>query len=792
MGILRKKLFRDLRYNKGRTFSIIFIVAISTALYGGLNLAYVNIQDTFESNEEKTHIESVRFLLENYTDPNLINLDGISSVQYWDYRLAEVTSLQIPNDDNIYTAVLFGVPWRQGETQPRVNGFIKNEGDYFQSADSSNVMLSETFMKLNKLELNDIIQLPAINQELTISAKIFSPEYVYNVNPSSGLPDVSGLAAGWLTLEHAQIIFDRPNQINEVVVRFTDDVQKDDVERKNAINAVKTELQKITTFVSYVELSDEAEQQMKNADVDALDEMARLFGMVVLLLALFAIYDNISKLIASQRNYIGTMRALGGSKLTVTLHYTMMGTLLGSVGVIVGVPFGWGLSNLMTIEYAHLLGIPEPSTGFILSAFYEAIIIVFGLSLAISLLSSLSASRIEPREAMSSAYIGQIYDSKPMLEKLFTKIPGMNSPSSIIPLRGLFRNRKKTLITIFTYSVSLLLIISAFGFMNSFSSGIETHYDENEKYDLQIYFAPGSSVDPIELQASMSNINGIDVYEGFIFAEVEASKNDISKNVALYGFSPDSELRSINFDKGNFEGLVLGTSIASHLKAGYGQDVDIFGEIFPVTGISSELISESAFLPISQMQSMFNLGANITGIILTIEDGTEENEVKTALLESDLPVGLIISIEEVKTSLATLIQGLMAMIGVMVFIGFITVALFSFNTVVLDAMTRENEFINLRSLGGGKRKVTKVIMVQGIIISTVGGIISIPLGYYVTDWLIKGMVGDLMTLPTVIYPASYAVGIISAFVASFFGIWAAVRHIMKINMVDALRTRVSN
>ncbi|MFV2015792.1 MAG: ABC transporter permease, partial [Candidatus Heimdallarchaeota archaeon] len=402
------------------------------------------------------------------------------------------------------------------------------------------------------------------------------------------------------------------------------------------------------------------------------------------------------------------------------------------------------------------------------------------------------SSRIEPREAMSSSFISIFYSSKPLLERIFTKIPGLNSPSSTIPIRGLFRHKKKTLITIFTYSVSLLLIFAAFGMMDSFNDGIKRNYQENEKYDLQVYFAPGSSVNPADLGTSLSNITGIAIYEGFTFAEVEISNNDRSKNVPLYGFSTNSKLRSINFEKGRFDGLVLGTILADHLNAKYGQDVDIYGQSQKVAGVSAELISENAYLPLSQMQAMFNLDTNVTGIILTINEGVAENDVKKALLQSNLPVGLIISINNVKESLATMIQGFMAMVGVMVFIGFVTVALFSFNTVVLDVMTRETEFINIRSLGGGKRKITKVIMLQGILISIVGAIISIPLGYYTTDWLLKGMIGDLMILPTVIYPASYAFGIISAFIASMFGIWAAVRHVMKIDMVEALRTRVSN
>ncbi|MHA2029595.1 MAG: ABC transporter permease [Candidatus Kariarchaeaceae archaeon] len=777
MGILSKKLYRDLRYNKGRSFSIIIIVALATALYGGLNLAYVNIQDTFESNEDKTHVESVRFILENYTDPININLDGFTTIEYWDYRLAEVTSLRLPGENNIFTAALFGVPWRSGETQPRVNGFIINEGEYFDTESSEEILLSDTFMHANDLEIDDIVQLPSLDQELTIRAAIFSPEYVYNVNPSSGLPDISGLAAGWLTLENAQNILNRPNQVNEVLVRFVSNVQNNKELRETAINEIKAELQSITPLVSFVELEEEAEQQMKDADVDALDEMARVFGIVILLLALFAIYDNISKLIASQRNYIGTMRALGGSKRTVAVHYTMMGTTLGGIGVLIG---------------THLLGIPTPSTGFIPSAFYEAIILIFGMSFGISLLSSIGSTRIEPREAMSSSFISILFSSKPWLERLFTKLPGLKSPSSAIPIRGLFRHKKKTAITIFTYSVSLLLIIAAFGFMNSFTDAIDANYNENEKYDLQAYFAPGSSVNPDEFNTVMESIAGVDIFEGFVFTQIDLSKNEKSKNVALYGFNPNSQLRSIGINKGSFNGLVLGTALSNHLSAKYGQNVEIFGESVVISGISSEIISESAFMPITQMQTMFDLGQNVTGALLTVEDEVDEDDVKNALLLSGLPVGLIISTDDVKESLFTLIQGLMAFIGVFIFIGFITVALFSFNTVVLDVMTRETEFINLRSLGGGKRKITKVIILQGLLISIVGGLLSIPLGYYVTDWIIKSMVGDLMILPTVIYPESYAIGILSAFVASLFGIWAAVRHVMKIDMVDALRTRVSN
>ncbi|MHA2251500.1 MAG: ABC transporter permease, partial [Candidatus Kariarchaeaceae archaeon] len=312
------------------------------------------------------------------------------------------------------------------------------------------------------------------------------------------------------------------------------------------------------------------------------------------------------------------------------------------------------------------------------------------------------------------------------------------------------------------------------------------------KYDLEIHFY--TPMHPNDVQTVIDQIPGIDISEGFVAKEVQISKSATSKTVPLYGYQANSALRKFSFDEGGFDGLVLGKNIAKQLDTKYGENVIISEEELNVKGIASELLADFAYLPLNMMQDLYpnELGNNITGIILTVENGFQEADIKQAILSSDLPVALVISTNDFKKSIEVLIQGLMALIAVMVFFGFVTVALFSFNTVVLDAMSREVEFVNLRSLGAGKRKVTKIIILQGLLISVVGSLLAIPMSYFITDWLIKSMVADIMVLPTVIKPVSYAAGILSAFLASLFGMWSAIRHVMKIDMVNALRTRVSN
>ena len=139
-----------------------------------------------------------------------------------------------------------------------------------------------------------------------------------------------------------------------------------------------------------------------------------------------------------------------------------------------------------------------------------------------------------------------------------------------------------------------------------------------------------------------------------------------------------------------------------------------------------------------------------------------------------------------------MIQGIMGMIGIMVLLGFATIAIFSFNTIVLDVMSREVEFVNLRSLGADKKKIRKIIMFQGIIITVIGSALAIPIGFYASDAVIQSMMAELMVMDTVIFPESYAIAIISAFLASSIGIFSAIKRVMKIDLVNALRTRMAN
>jgi len=790
MGILFTKMRRDIWYNKGRSFSIILIVLMAAAIYGGLFLAWINISNTYDNISDDLHSHSVRFQLDG-VNQSQIDLSSIDGIQQWDYRLMMFSGINIPTSNDSFTSVLYGIQTNQAI---QVDNVKVLQGHDLQSESNRSMLFLTKFMESNNLKIGDNVTV--LNSltgpyNFSIRAKVFSAEYSYNVNPLNGLPDLRGFPVGWVPLESLQNLFGMKDTVNEVVVRIDKSIVSNKANYDAKINEIKTELLKLTPQVSFIKYEEEANTKMKNGDVGSLGDIARVFGMVVLLIALFGVYDSVSKLIANQRNYIGTMRALGGSKTKVTLHYTSIAAVLGAIGVILSVPVGWWMSNSLSDAYAGILGLPAIQKGLIISAFYESSIVNFSLVVVIGFFAALSASNIEPREAMSSMYITASYKKRSLIEKALEWLPTFKKPSSKIPLRGLFQNKRRTLLTIFTYSISLVLMISSLAMVSTFTVGLDNNFNHYEKYDLQVIF--NSEKSPSAVQSTIAGLKGVSDYEQFILNSVEVKYGGKTASTTLYAYEANSNLRKLKLESStSSDGIMLGSIVASDLDIAIGDSVDVFNTTYKVGNLVDDLLGGGVFLSIPEAQKLLNLGDKISGYLIKMDGSMSEKNLKKEILESGLPVGLILSSQEVKDGINSMMEAFLAMIGIVVLIGFVIVAMFSFNTVVLDVMSREMEFVNLRALGSKKRTLMKIILSQTLFIVIFGSILAIPLGYYVSDVVNQRLMKGLIILDTVVEIPTYLIAIGAAFIASMVGVIAAYRYVIRIDLVNATRKRVNS
>ncbi len=798
MAILIKKIFRELWRSKARSIVVILTLGMSISIFAGFMLGYVNIVASFDETEHVTNYQDFRVSFNNYAHLSYLdNFDeDVSGISSYDYRIWQPSALKIGTQDQEqegliqeYTTYIHGIP---GDRLPRVNSFLIEEGEYFSSFNAPEILLNIHFAESKGIKVGDSVRIfnGTGYEPFLVRGVVWSPEYTYVVNRLTALPDFENLAPIWMPIAETQRMFGLGSFFNEVLVRIEDDANVDDV-----INDVIKTFEQEGFLVSITKAEDEPDTFMREQDIGFMDDMAYIFGFMVLIVAIFILWDAISKLVESQRTYIGVMRSLGGSKQKIIRHYVGFAFVLSIISSILGLLFAYFLAIGFQQIYLDILKIPvsESDIPAAIPSFILAVVTSVGISIVISLLSSLSIARIKPRDALSSAYVQEIYSKKPLLERIITKIPGFRSLSIRVPIRGLLRNKKKSLLTFITFGTSMLIVFGTMGFVNSFMYQLDYYYIDIERQDMAAYML--NPTNETGLVEQFEALDHIEEAELFINAQIQitAVDNNKTRSTQLQGYKYNTSLRGFNTKNGHnvTQGLhddnsvYLGSIIAKRLEVTIGDSVRIGNHSLVVADILQELVDQNIIVGYDLAQEILGLKKMATGALLRV---SEVDAAKKELLESPLAISFILVKSEIHDGILHMMEAILGVLYMVILIGFIVLSLFSFHTIVMDVMHRELEFMNFRALGSSTANLYKIIGTQGIIIAIFGTLAGIPIGFLGINRF-NTVLEDMMYVQTYLEPTSFIITIGVALLSSFVGIWAGVRHVRKMKLVDATMNR---
>ena len=127
------------------------------------------------------------------------------------------------------------------------------------------------------------------------------------------------------------------------------------------------------------------------------------FGIIALVVAAIGIINTLIMAIYERTREIGVMKAVGATKGTIRLLFTIEGGALGFLGGVIGVTFGYGLGQMLNFVGSRTFLSDFPT--FQISVFSPGLIFgIIGLTTAISLLAGLypanRAARLDPVEAL--------------------------------------------------------------------------------------------------------------------------------------------------------------------------------------------------------------------------------------------------------------------------------------------------------------------------------------------------------------------------------------------------------
>ena len=134
---------------------------------------------------------------------------------------------------------------------------------------------------------------------------------------------------------------------------------------------------------------------------------------------------------------------------------------------------------------------------------------------------------------------------------------------------------------------------------------------------------------------------------------------------------------------------------------------------------------------------------------------------------------------------------IIASMGTMMLFGGVLGFAIVYNITTISINERIMEFSSLRVLGFDKRQIYRLVTRENGLMTILGILIGIPLGYGMCVGLAKAVSTEIYSIPVKLTPSTFIISGIATIVFVAIAQLATIRKIHNLNLMDALKSRVS-
>lgn len=223
---------------------------------------------------------------------------------------------------------------------------------------------------------------------------------------------------------------------------------------------------------------------------------------------------------------------------------------------------------------------------------------------------------------------------------------------------------------------------------------------------------------------------------------------------AVYGVDASS-FQNVNdglrFVQGRFfesgDEAVVDELFASNNQMDVGQDVDLLGHRFKITGIFQRGTAGRAMIPLETMQKINGTPGKCSVFFIRAEDGKPHDQVRTALDTrfENYRVTATENLEQLFTSTTPVFREfLLVIVALAVAMSFLVTLTATYSTIV----ERTREIGILKSLGASKSYIVRLFLEESLLVSVLG-LIS---GFILTWGVLSLIAVKFPSLPVIIQP----------------------------------------
>ena len=804
--------WRDLRARWLQVVAIALIIALGTGVFAGLggqkswriksldkSYAMLNVYDLRMQLADGSYIDQAKVM---------DALNPVEGIQTMEPRLIASTLLDASHDDQnvLVEGRMVGVDVANGG--PHVNSLYIYDGRGLTPDDSGkNVVVAETqFAKHYDLNPGDPMRISG-DVSLDFIGTAQSPEYFTVVPDNSTFLGEASLAVLFMPLATVQMLTDHAGLVNSVAFRLADGADINTVQA-----AIESRMADAFPSVGadVTLLSDDYARMMLYTDAKEDQNTWDIIAALFLIGAALGAFNLAGRIVESQRRQIGISMALGLPRRWIAFRPMLIGLQIALLGTLFGLIAGYSLSALFAGLFKSLLPLPYWDTSLYVPGFVRATLLGIALPLIATFIPVWRAVRVAPIDTIRA---GNLIAKGGGLSWLMNYLPIPGKSFMQMPFHNLLRSPWRSLLTVFGIAIAVLLMTVFIGFLDTFTITL------NQASDAYLYQEPDRLVVSLDsfYPAKSPQIGDMATLTGEngqpLFSSVDA---DLLTGGKLIGASKDIDvsLQLMNMDtaiwvprllKGQLKtdgpGIIISEKAAKDLNVRVGDTVTLehprregalaFRLVqtqLPVIGIHDNPIRALSYLDMNSTAIMGMAGAT-NYLVVQPAAGISADDVKLALLNQP-GVASVQAISDFANAFKETMDLFTSVLWVIRVIVMVLAFLIAFNSTSINVDERVREIATMFAFGLPIRTVTRMQMVENLVIGILGTLVGVALGWEVLNALLVARVQEqlaefnfIVRISTSTLVISVALGVLVVALTPLL----SIRRMARMNIPDTLR-----
>jgi putative ABC transport system permease protein len=782
---LDRKLLRDLWRIRGQaaTISLVIACAIATAV-----MSFSVLRSLAETRSEyyaryrfADVFASLRRAPESLAE-TISKIPGVARVQT---RLVTEAALEIEGLDEPVAGRVLSLPERGA---PALNAIVIRRGSAIAPEHPDDVLVSERFATANGLAPGSRLQalLGGQKRELTIVGIALSPEYIYTLGPGQIAPDDRRFGVLWMGRQALARALGFEDAFNEVSLQL---------DRSRSAQDVIADLESVLKPYGGAGAYARAHQPSHAFVSSMLDQLAgvgRIVPAIFLVVAAFLAHTVLGRLIDTQRQDIGLLKALGVSDRAIGWHYLQLVLVLVAGGIALGLAAGAALGYGLTELYTEFFHFPflhyrqDPAVSAVASA-------VCAAAMAGGAFRGVRRAASLPAVVAMAPAVPAVY-RRAAWEKL--GVHRRSSEATRMIARHLARWPLRAGLAIGGLAAAVALQISMLFSFDALDHMINGFYARAQHQDLTVFFAaapPSAAVDEV------ARWPGVRKVEGFRAVPVQLSFAGRERVVTLTGLQStatlthllDAKLAPVAVPS---QGVALSSKLAEVLQAKTGDRVTVQpigarnSADVPVTRLTEQYIGMDAYMDFDALNALLGEHARISGVHLLIDE-RQRGALYRTLKETPGVAG----ISERQVVLEAFRQTMARTLTIIVSFFVAFAALTAFGIVYSNARIlfseRERELATLAALGFGARELGYILVGELAILVLLALPLGTVLGRGLAWVIVQRLDTELYRVPLVIYPSTVGLAIAVVLAAAAVSTWIVARNLARLDLLGVLSAR---